>query len=194
MVIPFPICLLQGCSAFSSPPTPWPLDLHPPGKIMNTPCNMHTLENTSSELGKFISQTASILKGFHWIIIIYQCSWSCDNKSGGNHKTSPEKWDGKVIIDREDYVGRTAMGIDLQGKRRRGRTKRRWLEMRGDLRKKGLPGEERYRGECHPTLIPHKSWIIIKRNALIVVTLCVLLDIKRTWQLHQELQTPVGNN
>ena len=43
----------------------------------------------------------------------------------------------------EHYVGRRAM--DVQGRRKRGRPKRRWLDkVRDDIKEKGLSGKEVY--------------------------------------------------
>ncbi len=40
-------------------------------------------------------------------------------------------------------MGRIVMGMDVQGRRNRGRPKRRWMDIvRDDLREKGLTGEE----------------------------------------------------
>ena len=45
----------------------------------------------------------------------------------------------------EECVGKRAMGIEVQGSRRRGRLKKRWADcVKDDLREKGLSGEEVY--------------------------------------------------
>ena len=45
----------------------------------------------------------------------------------------------------EEYVGKRAMGIEVQGSRRRGRPTKRWADcVNDDLREKGLSGEEVY--------------------------------------------------
>ena len=45
----------------------------------------------------------------------------------------------------EEYVGKGAMGIQVQGSRRRGRPKKRWADcVKDDLREKGLSAEEVY--------------------------------------------------
>ncbi len=51
--------------------------------------------------------------------------WACDAKGGGS------------------YVGRRVMGMDVQGRRNRGRPNRRWMDsVRDDLSEKGQTGEE----------------------------------------------------
>ena len=53
------------------------------------------------------------------------------------------KWCGHVMIGEEHYVGRTAMAMKIQGRRKRGRPKRRWLDkVKDDIKEKGLSGEE----------------------------------------------------
>ena len=45
----------------------------------------------------------------------------------------------------DEYVGKGAMGIAVQGSRRRGRPKKRWMDcVKDDPREKGLSGEEVY--------------------------------------------------
>ena len=71
------------------------------------------------------------------------------------------KWYGHVSRREDEYVGKRVMGMEVPGKRRRGRPKRRWLDsMRNDLsggcqrrtRKTGLDG-----GVPQDTSTPHKS-------------------------------------
>ena len=56
------------------------------------------------------------------------------------------KWYGHVMRREEHYVGRRAMGIEIQGRRRRrARPKRRMLDsVRDDIREKGRSREEVY--------------------------------------------------
>ena len=45
----------------------------------------------------------------------------------------------------EHYVGRRAMEMKVQGRRKRGRPKRRWLDnVRDNMKENGLSGEELY--------------------------------------------------
>ncbi len=44
------------------------------------------------------------------------------------------KWYGHVLRREDEYVGKRVMGMEVPGKRRRGRPKRRWLDsIRNDL-------------------------------------------------------------
>ena len=55
------------------------------------------------------------------------------------------KWYGHVMRREEHYVGGRAMEMKVQGRRKRGRPKRRWLvKVRDDIKEKGLSGEEMY--------------------------------------------------
>ena len=57
-------------------------------------------------------------------------------------------------------MGKTVMGIDVQGSRRRGRPKKRWADCgKDDLRKKGLPGGG-VRPSCmEATTVPYRPHI-----------------------------------
>ena len=53
------------------------------------------------------------------------------------------KWYGHVLRREEEYVGMRLMVMEVPGKRRRGRPKRRWLDsIRSDLSERELSGEE----------------------------------------------------
>ena len=72
------------------------------------------------------------------------------------------KWYGHVLIREEHYVGRRAMKMKVQGRRKRGRPKRRWLDKANDYNKEnGLSADEVYDRAtcslCHYTSTPHKS-------------------------------------
>ena len=52
---------------------------------------------------------------------------------------SRSKWYGHVSRREDDYVGKRVMGMEVPGKRRRGRPKRRWLgSIMNDLSERGL--------------------------------------------------------
>ena len=51
------------------------------------------------------------------------------------------RWYGHVMRRDEEYVGKRVMGIEMQGSRRRGRPKKRWVDcVKDDMREKGLSG------------------------------------------------------
>ena len=53
------------------------------------------------------------------------------------------KWYGHVSRREYEYVGKRVMGMEVPGKRRRGRPKRRWLDsIRNDLSERGLSEED----------------------------------------------------
>ena len=53
------------------------------------------------------------------------------------------KWYGHVSRREDEYVGKRVMGMEVTGKRRRGRPKRRWLDsIRNDLSERGLSEED----------------------------------------------------
>ena len=53
------------------------------------------------------------------------------------------KWYGHVSRREDEYVGKRVMGMEVPGKRRRGRPKRRWLDsIRNDLSERGLSEED----------------------------------------------------
>ena len=55
------------------------------------------------------------------------------------------KWYGHVMRREEHYVGRRAMVMKVQGRRKRGRPKRRWLDkVKDDIKEKGLSADAVY--------------------------------------------------
>ena len=55
------------------------------------------------------------------------------------------KWYGHVVRRKEHYVGMSAMVMKVQGRRRRGRPKRIWLDkVKYDIKEKGLPADDVY--------------------------------------------------
>ena len=53
------------------------------------------------------------------------------------------KWYGHVSRRQDEYVGKRVMGMEMPGKRRRGRPKWRWLDsIRNDLSERGLSEED----------------------------------------------------
>ena len=53
------------------------------------------------------------------------------------------KWYGHVLRREYEYVGKRVMAMEVPGKRRRGRPKRRWLDsIRNDLSERELAGED----------------------------------------------------
>ena len=66
----------------------------------------------------------------------------------GNHKESSGKelkWYGHVMRREEHYVGRKAIEMNVQWRRKRGIPKRRWLDkVKDDIKEKGLSADEVY--------------------------------------------------
>ena len=55
------------------------------------------------------------------------------------------KWYGHVMRSGEHYVGRRAMVMKVQGRRKRRRPKRRWLDkVKDDIKEKGLSADDVY--------------------------------------------------
>ena len=55
------------------------------------------------------------------------------------------RWYGHVMRREEHYVGRRAMEMKVQGRRKRGRPKRRWLDnVKVDIKEKRLSADEVY--------------------------------------------------
>ena len=53
------------------------------------------------------------------------------------------KWYGHVLRREDEYIGKRVMGMEVSGKRRRGRPKRRWLDnIKNDLSERDLSGED----------------------------------------------------
>ena len=53
------------------------------------------------------------------------------------------KWYGHVLRREEEYIGKRVMVMEMPGKRRRGRPKRRWLDnIKNDLSERELSGED----------------------------------------------------
>ena len=68
------------------------------------------------------------------------------------------KWYGHVLRREDEYVGKRVMAMEVPGKRRRGRPKRRWMDTIGnDLSEKELSREDtqdRAKGLCKVKKIP----------------------------------------
>ena len=71
------------------------------------------------------------------------------------------KWCGHAVRREEHYVGRRAVEMKVQGRRKRGRPKRRWLDkVKDDMKEKGLSADnvyDRAKWRCMSSYIdPHK--------------------------------------
>ena len=54
------------------------------------------------------------------------------------------KWYGHVLRREDEYVGKRVLGVEMPGKRRRGRPTRRWMDTIGnDLSEKNYQGRTR---------------------------------------------------
>ena len=79
------------------------------------------------------------------------------------------KWYGLVMRREEHCVGRRAMVMKVQGRRKRGRPKRRWLDkVKEDIKGRDcrlmLCTTELHGGVCHRTSTPHKSGNKVKEK------------------------------
>ena len=74
-----------------------------------------------------------------------------------NVQESRLKWNGHVLRREDEYVGKRVMVMEVPGKRRRGRPKRRWLNnLRNDLSERELSREDTQdRTKAHKTHRPH---------------------------------------
>ena len=83
-------------------------------------------------------------------------------KSGRNiQETARKKWYGHVIRRDKEYMVKTVIRMDVEG-RRKGRPKRRWMDsVNVNLREKGCRGRrrktEQFGGTLSETSTPHKS-------------------------------------
>ena len=96
-------------------------------------------------------------------------------KVGENTKNVQErrfKWYGHVMRREEHYVGRRAMVMKVQGRRKRGRPKRRWLDkVKDDVIDSRLImcTTVLHGGICNRTSTPHKSGNKVKEKKKIRV-------------------------
>ena len=92
-----------------------------------------------------------------------------DVRSGGNHKESTGKkveviWacdEKRVTLH---HVGMMAMVMNVQGRRKRGRPTRRWLDkVNDDIKEKGLSANDEYdRATWRRMYIVHRSHIKVR--------------------------------
>ena len=84
-----------------------------------------------------------------------------DNESWRNLKGSPEgrlSWYGHVMRREVDSLGRSAMEMEVQGKRKRGKPNERWLNrVRNDIKEKGLSEEELYDRAMKVYVVVHQA-------------------------------------
>ena len=70
------------------------------------------------------------------------------------------KWYGHVMRRAEHYVGRRAMVMQVQRRRKRGRPKRRWLDkVKDDIKEKGLSAEDVPTTVLHGGVGPMSTYI-----------------------------------
>ena len=74
-------------------------------------------------------------------------------------------WYGHVKRRQEHYVGRRAMVMKVQGRSKRGRPKRRWLNRgRDDIKEKGECTTLVHGGVCHRASTTHKRGNKMKKK------------------------------
>ena len=67
----------------------------------------------------------------------------------------------------EHYVGRRATEMNVQGRRKKGRPKRRWLDkVKDDIKEKGLSADDAYDSATWRRMLstPHKSGNMMKEK------------------------------
>ena len=80
------------------------------------------------------------------------------------------KWYGHVMRREEHYIGRRAMEMKVQGRRKRGRPKRRWLDkVKDDIKERRdcrlmMCMTVLHGGICHRTSTTHQSGNKVKEN------------------------------
>ena len=83
------------------------------------------------------------------------------------------KWYGHVMRREEHYVGSRAMEMNVQGRRKRGRPKRRWLDkVKDDIKEKGLSADELY-----DRAIPHIHFPIAPALETFAICTCILVSL-----------------
>ena len=93
----------------------------------------------------------------------YEAGQDQKRKNKGDNKSweiATKFQERSFMIREEHYVGRRAMVMKVEGRRKRGRPKRRWLDrVRDAIKEKGLSGEEVYDRttlRCMPSYIDLK--------------------------------------
>ena len=76
------------------------------------------------------------------------------------------KWYGHVLRRLDEYIGKGVMGMEVSGKRRRGRPKRTWMDsVRNDLSERELSGEDTQDRAKRRRLKTHRPHIKVGKDA-----------------------------